>query len=190
VPGWDEERDLFRRRGIALEPGLSEPELRHAETVHGFVFPPDLRAMLATFLPSGPGFPDWRVPGSPAIAAQLRWPLEGMIFDLEHDQFWLGSWGPKPAALADRIAIATRAVREAPFLVPVSGHRYLPAEPCEAGNPVFSVHQTDVIVYGHDLRRYLRADFDGTIEERDAAKCGEPARPIRFWSEVVAESGG
>lgn len=65
-------------------------------------------------------------------------------------------------------------------------HRYLPAEPCEAGNPVLSVHQTDIIVYGHDLRAYLRNEMTDSIEQRDRAMASAPAhRPIRFWSEIV-----
>lgn len=191
MSSWQDEHALFLRHGIALAPGLSEAELGRAEAVHGFRFPPDLRAMLAAFLPTGPGLPDWRAPGSPALAAQLRWPLEGMLFDLEHDQFWLPAWGAKPAALAERVARATRAVAEAPVLIPVSGHRYLPAEPEEAGNPVFSVYQTDLIVYGHDLRAYLRSELCESVEARERAMASAlPARRIRFWSELLDAHGG
>lgn len=185
MASWQDQRALFLGRGIALEAGLLEEELTRAESVIGARFPPDLREMLGVFMPVGRGCPDWRDPSSPAIATQLRWPLEGMIFDLEQDQFWLPSWGPKPTSLEERIAIAEGAVAGAPVLIPVMGHRYLPAEPCERGNPVYSVHQTDVIVYGHELRSYWKNEL-GPVTERDRAMASSPApKPIRFWSEVL-----
>ena len=50
----------LRASGVAVLPGLSDEELARAEAEMGFAFPPDLRAVLAMGLPSGPGFPDWR----------------------------------------------------------------------------------------------------------------------------------
>lgn len=50
-------------------------------------------------------------------------------------------------------------VAAAPRLLPIYSHRYLLAEPCRAGNPVFSVYQSDIIVYGTDLRTYLLHEF-------------------------------
>lgn len=62
------------------------------------------------------------------------------------------------------------------------GHRYIPAEPDLPGNPVFSVYQTDVILYGVDLRSYLAAEF-GTATTSETV-LPEPRR-IRFWTELV-----
>ncbi len=184
--GWERERARLVAHGVELAPGLREGELARVEDVIGARVPPDLRAMLATFLPVGPRLPDWREPESASIAAQLAWPLEGMRFDLEHASFWLASWGPRPASLDERIAIATQAVAAAPRLVPVFAHRYLPAEPCETGNPVLSIHQTDVIVYGHDLRAYVTNEWCDSIVDRDGAMASAPApRTIRFWSELL-----
>jgi len=39
--------------------------------------------------------------------------------------------------------------------IPVYSHRYLPSEPKATGNPVLSVHQTDIIYYGNDLASYF-----------------------------------
>jgi hypothetical protein len=50
----------LRANGVAVLPGLSDSEFARAEAEFGFAFPPDLRAVLALGLPSGPGFPDWR----------------------------------------------------------------------------------------------------------------------------------
>lgn len=90
-------------------------------------------------------------------------------------------WGERPADIDAAKAVASAAVRAAPVMVPICGYRYLPAEPLEAGNPVFSIHQTDVIYYGHDLASYVEAEW-GVGYERgiDFSRI----RPIRFWARV------
>ncbi len=101
--------------------------------------------MLETALPVSPSFVDWRAGDAANLRTRLAWPLESLCFDIEHNTFWLAEWGPRPADLAQAFARATQAVAVAPRLIPVFSHRYLPAEPNEAGNPVFSVYQTDII---------------------------------------------
>jgi hypothetical protein len=104
-----------------------------------------------------------------------------MLFDVERNAFWMPEWGDRPPEVAATKAVASEAVRGAPALVPIYGHRYLPAEPLETGNPVFSVHQTDVIYYGHDLASYFDAELGGGYER---AIRFDAIRPIRFWGRV------
>jgi hypothetical protein len=157
--GWSNEMQLLESRGVTLVTGLTDEEINRVELVHRFRFPPDLRSFLAKAMPlsttGGFRFPDWRDPGSAALRDQLAGPFEGIAFVIERNAFWWKPWGTRPAALPDAIAVAKAAVEKAPRLIPIFGHRYLPAEPELAGNPVFSVHQTDIINYGTDLRRYL-----------------------------------
>lgn len=77
--------------------------------------------------------------------------------------------------------IVRRAVGGAPRLVPIYGHRYIPSVPYRAGNPVFSVRQTDIVVYGHDLADYFHRGF-GILLLQWAAK--QP-RQIQFWSDAL-----
>lgn len=181
---WDAELALLRSGGARLGPGLSAAEFAAAETRYGFRFPPDLRALLTVALPLGDS-PNWRALGSPELEDVVRWPLHGIQFDIERSGFWWPTWGPRPAALGDALAVAAHEVAAAPFLIPVYSHRYLPAEPPEAGNPVMSVYQTDIIYYGRDLRAYLANEFGG---QRDFPNDDE-VRPVRFWSEVIAAGG-
>jgi hypothetical protein len=53
----------------------------------------------------------------------------------------------------------------------------MPDEPQGAGNPVFSVHQTDIIYYGFDLADYLRHEFNLPGREPWPSQI----RTIRFW---------
>ena len=142
--------------------------------------PPDLRSLLSIAVPAGPRFPDWRSPES--VREYLEWPIEGIAFDVEHNNFWLQAWGPRPAALAEALSVARAEIRRAPRLLPVFGHRYLPEEPDEPGNPIFSVYQTDIIYYGVNLSNYLMLEF-GSIPSGQAFQ-GSP-RHIRFWSDLV-----
>ena len=71
-------------------------------------------------------------------------------------------------------------VRDAPELIPIYGHRAIPAEPPEAGNPVFSIVQTDVMVYGSNLHEYLINEFKPRSPGGAVVRSVE-VRPIRFW---------
>lgn len=175
----------MRARGIEFSSGLSSDELDTAERTHGFRFPSDLRALLEFALPVGDRFPDWRKPSSEFILDRLCWPADSICFDIEHSTFWLREWDLRPDALEAAQTKAREAVRAAPFLIPVFAHRYLPAHPCEAGNPVFSVYQTDIIYYGFDLPSYLFAEF----KVQNPFPVRHLPREIEFWGEMVRLNG-
>jgi hypothetical protein len=68
VADWNQEVRLLSEAGVTVSAGLSEAELRRAEQMHRFRFPPDLRSLLSVALPLGRRFPDWREPDSPTDA--------------------------------------------------------------------------------------------------------------------------
>jgi hypothetical protein len=107
----------------------------------------------------------------------LALPRQGHLFDVEHNGFWLDEWGQRPRSLAEALRAADALVSAAPRLVPVYMHRMMPDEPHMPGNPVFSVHQTDIIHYGFDLGDYLRLEFGLPGREPWPGQ----VRPIRFW---------
>jgi hypothetical protein len=172
---------LLRARGKAFGPGLTDAEVAAAESRFGFRFPPDLRAFLQTALPRGPRFPDWRDGEEAELRDWLDRPRQGIMFDIEYNAFWLEEWGPRPATLAEAKEVAERLVAAAPRLVPVYMHRMMPDEPHLPGNPVFSVHQTDIIVYGTDLRDYLAHEFLMSEAELWDWTVPTATRPTRFW---------
>jgi hypothetical protein len=53
----------------------------------------------------------------------------------------------------------------------------LPDRPNLPGNPVLSVHQTDIIYYGFDLEDYFRNEFGLPNRKPWPAAI----RPIEFW---------
>ncbi|QDT91758.1 SMI1/KNR4 family protein [Gimesia algae] len=193
---------LLHKRGIQLDRGLSDSEFEVLETRFDFQFPPDLRSLLQSAVPvgvdpnrQGGTFPDWRSCDFNTLLERLNWPFDGMAFDIENNVFWLDEWGAKPIDLAEAIKIARDHVEAAPKLIPLYAHRYIPAEPNIAGNPVFSVHQTDIIYYGQDLWDYIEQEFgeheegwyggqryaDFTPEQYHSVH-----RCIPFWSDLVS----
>lgn len=193
---------LMEEAAVIFDQGLSDLEIADVEYQFGIRFPPDLRAFLRVALPVGfdgpadnlPPFHNWRCSNDPRLAFYLDLPFEGLAFDIEQNSFWVDSWGERPRVLSEALSIARAQYLAAPKLIPVYGHRYLPEDPCEAGNPVFSVHQMDIIYFGQNLWDYFEQEFgrhepdwyvgkryaDWTAEQYHAAH-----RRIRFWSDHV-----
>ncbi|KAF1066967.1 MAG: hypothetical protein GAK45_01784 [Pseudomonas citronellolis] len=168
--------------GHRLASGLSEAELSAVERHLGVALPADLRRLLAIALPCGEGFPDWRQLDDPELARQLAWPAEGIAFDVEHNAFWLATWGKRPANLEQALAHAHQQVAAAPRLIPLYGHRYLPSAPSRAGNPVLSVYQTEIILYGRDLAAYVELEFlRASYADANAGAHGG----LPFWGEFL-----
>ncbi|MGB7284709.1 MAG: hypothetical protein WBE13_20750 [Candidatus Acidiferrum sp.] len=179
--------EAMRQQGIVFEKGLMADEFESLEHRNGFRFPDDLREFLSLGLPVSDHFPDWRTGkvvgghGSRStIDGLIDWPARGMCFDIENNGFWMQEWGPRPDQLEDAFQVAREFVKQAPPLIPVFSHRFLPAEPLTAGNPVLSVYQTDIIYYGPELASYWVNEFKLPIPSENK----EP-KSIRFWSDII-----
>ncbi|HEV2458956.1 MAG TPA: hypothetical protein VGS80_11370 [Ktedonobacterales bacterium] len=145
-------------------------------------------------LEEGPSFYNW-LTDTEAIQGRFDWLVEGLQFDVEHNVLWRESWGPKPSTLEAQKERVRALVAAAPKLVPVFAHRYLLAEPCQAGNPVLSVYESDIIVYGYDLRSYFlmefyerlgleHAEIEGMVTKEINARFAQ-YEAIPFWGELL-----
>ncbi|AGL20002.1 hypothetical protein L083_6492 [Actinoplanes sp. N902-109] len=161
---------------IVIGPGLTQRELDRTEREHGFSFADDHRAFLAAGLPQGRGWPDWR--DSAQVHDRLIAPVEGVLFDVAENGFWYEGWGARPPSTGAALTAARTFLLTAPRLIPLHGHRYLPAGRGTTGHPVLSVMQTDVIVYGNDIEDWIRREFGGAVGPVGA-------RPtVPFWKDV------
>ncbi len=169
-----------RAQGRIWAAGYQRHELDLAQETFGLTFPPDL---IALFLERRPvlGY-DWRFDGE-TIRQMLAWPLRGLLYDVEHNDLWWPQWGERPATAETRSEVLRDVVHQAPKLVPLVSHRYLPSEPNESGNPVFSIYQSDAMYYGANLADYFEREFAN--EPRPAVG---PFKSIRFWSELVSRN--
>ncbi|MCX6319589.1 MAG: hypothetical protein NTW29_20090 [Bacteroidetes bacterium] len=180
--------NLLRQKGVVFADGLSDSEVENAEDKFKVKFPPDLKQFLQLQLPISDAFVDWRKglydqKTEDYILELLAWPLEGILWDIKHGE-WLSIWGECPENKDDQITIAKSYFAAVPQMVPVFSHRYIPSEPNEAGNPIFSVHQTDIIYYGYDLARYFAHEFQFKLNEHFTI-INKPNRRIEFWSWCV-----
>ncbi len=85
-------RRLAAYRVVDLQRGLRDHEFDMISARYGFTFADDHRALLVGGLPPGPGWADWRAPDQRAVRDQLAWPVEGLLFDVEHKGFWHPAW--------------------------------------------------------------------------------------------------
>jgi len=199
--------DQLREKRCEIAPGLSDGEVGVIERKYDLRFPPDLHRFLQMGLPvlglpgdgrdygeaeviSTGSWVDWRNDSEEEIRERLDLPADGICFDIEYNNFWRDDWGRRPSNLQDAFGVARESIAAAPKLIPIFGHRYIPEEPSEVGNPVFSVIQTDIIYYGYDLTGYLLNELNHTYLSVDFPDLlpdyvAKSPRSIRFWDYFV-----
>lgn len=171
--------------GVKFEKGLTEEEFKFIQSQYEVSFPPDLKEFLSLSLPVSHAFINWRnknIDNVKKINDALNWPLEGIIFDIENNDFWWDKWGQKPNDLKQAINLCIEEMKKVPKLIPICSHRYIPSEPYETDNPIFSVYQTDIIYYGINLLDYLQIEFNFKKHKNIYFKDN---KYIRFWSDIV-----
>ncbi|TKY70698.1 hypothetical protein E2542_SST06989 [Spatholobus suberectus] len=171
----------LKSSNVVIDEGLSDAELADLESKLKFTFPPDLRAILQQGLPISQGFPNWRSSSTQQLQILLNLPASSILRRVSNARFWHPSWGPEPPD-------PTRALRgllnDAPRLVPIYRHCYIPSSPDDAGNPVFYVdNDGDVRLLSFDVAGFFREFLSREPEEPVWAATA--ARRIRFWSELA-----
>jgi hypothetical protein len=197
------------QQGTRWLDGLREQEIVSIEQYYQVRFPPDYRLFLQVLhsidqLQVGAKYADggamihlttasfyhWQR-DTEAIQAAYAWLVEGIFFDVQQNNLWLPSWGVKPPTSEMQEVRVRALVNAAPKLVPILGHRYLLAEPCEVGNPVLSIYQSDIIVYSPTLYDYFLIEFGELVGVTSVS--GTQLTPekfaayqtIPFWGEFL-----
>lgn len=179
--------NLLKKKGVKFHDWLTFSEFFEIEKKFWVKFPPDLRLFLETSLPVSDKFINWRLwlassKEEAKIQERIRWPYEGMCFDIKNNNFWHEPWWEPPKSLDEKFNIAYKNYLKYPKLIPIFGHRYLPSKPLEIWNPVFSVYQMDIAYYGYDLANYFANEFHFELPEI-FNKLEKPIRSIEFWSQ-------
>lgn len=191
--GEEAARRLARSGQYEIGPGLTGAEFARIERDYEFEFADDHRAFLAAGLPLNRPpkelqtwprpWPDWRGGDPGELHKQLGWPVEGALFDVEHNGLWHPSWGQRPADISQALSTAREYLSQAPKMIPVYAHRYLPAGRGAYGHPVLSIYQTDIIFYGTDLANYIDREF--TAPGMPFSPDWSPPPMVSFWSEFL-----
>ena len=165
--------------------GLSSAEIASIEAQLGFQLPEDFVYLFQSLRDPGRVLFPWSNFKKQEYDDKIRWVLQGIEFDIEHNKFWLDRWGKRRATLSVALEVARRDFETWPKLLPIFGHRFLPAEPCRSGNRVFSIMQTDIIYYGANLAHYLVnefVDYDYVLHSNYSPRMG--------WSRAGCLGGG
>ena len=161
--------------------GYTQGELGRAQEKFGLVFPPDLIALLRERRPAAGH--DWA--DEAEIRRALDWPCHSIVHSVEINSVWWPEWGERPPDADGREEVLRSIVSRAPKLIPLISHRYLPEQPHEPGNPVFSVFGFDAVCYGTDLADYFAREFSS----KPGGPLPERAKYIPFWSDLVQRFG-
>ncbi len=166
---------------VPMARGLTEDELTRIEDEFGFKFADDHRSFLASGLPVGDSWPDWRDAARRSLQMQVRLPVDGILFAVEWREFWPAAWGVRPPRMKDALRSANYHLARAPQLVPVQSNHYLPAGAGSSGHPVLSVYQSDVKCCSSDLSAYIGREFG----HPDPGAAQPATSTVRFWSELI-----
>ncbi|MBF0658679.1 hypothetical protein IPZ60_08025 [Psychrobacter sp. NG25] len=177
----------LKAKKVKFEHGLSDEEVQQIENKFNLRFTPDLQYFLQKELPISNGFVNWRLGLQSKIEAmdirkRIDWPFSGIVFDIEHNAFWMEEWGEKSNDLNKNIMVAEIYYETYPKIIPIYSHRYIPSEPHKTGNPVFSIYQTDIIYYGYDLAHYFAHEF--RFELSDKFPIIDAPNHIDFWGDI------
>jgi hypothetical protein len=164
--------------------GLTILEIRVIEAKLGFQVPDDFAFLLQNVRdPGGVLFP-WANLKKQKYEDIIDWVRKGIEFSVEKDDLWLNRWGERPEALSDALEKARTDFSTWPKLLPIYGHRFLAADPCRTGNPVFSIMGTDIIYYGANLASYLVHEFVEQGADKHALHT-QDAQRIDIWSDFI-----
>lgn len=180
--------DRLKTKGVEFSLPLTPAEIQQAQKRYGLSFAPDWVDLLRVAMPISSGFYDWRNEDPSYIRniqARQEWLLDGILFDVQTNDFWLPQWGEQPAQQKQALQIVRTHFAQAPKLFPIYGHRFMSSLPTEHGTPVFSVMQTDIIYYGVDLWSYLEIEFGLRDFDQQNWKA---IKHIPFWSDFCETS--
>jgi hypothetical protein len=165
---------------VDIASGLTADEFVRAESEFGFEFADDHRAFLAAGLPVGDTWPNWRLGKRGPLRALVELPVDGVLFDVEWNGYWGEEWARRPARMKDALRTARYRLAGVPRMVPIFGHRFLPAGSGSFGHPVLSMYRTDITCDADDLVHCIDNEF-GPGPRRPSA-----TRPtVEFWSDLL-----
>ncbi len=153
------------------------------------------------------GFLDWRtqqgqiVTATDTVANGIWWDIEVnsessavavAAIREERDEvgpptFWPSSWGDCPPSTNRRRERLVRLLDAAPRVIPLIGNRYLLNLGDEVGNPVLSIHQTEVLLWADSLREFFLRDLAvvlpaASYPQRPATRT---LKDVPFWGELL-----
>ena len=180
---YEESIKLLRLQGVEFETGLTVEEIAKIEYIYKIKFPKSLKEFLMIALPISKGFYNWRnleQDNIMFIKKVINRPIEE-VDELAEEVYWCDEWGEEPENATDIGRIVRKKLQNAPKLLPIYGHRYIPMILVD-NPPIISIHDIDIIYYGEDLENYFEVEFGA--KEQGAIRF-KNIHPIPFWSDIM-----
>lgn len=174
---------LLEKKGIKFEKGLTFVELEQIEKIYQIKFPNTLKEFLMIGLPISKGFYNWRDTAEENISfikQVMKKPISD-IDDMADEVYWCDDWGDEPENEEDIVKKVKERLTNAPQLLPIYAHRYIPVISDE-NPPIISIHDIDIIYYGKNLEDYFKVEFG---EKKQNAIEFQKIKPIPFWSDIM-----
>jgi len=174
---------LLEKYGVELKKGLTYDEIVQVEKIYDIKFPNSLQKLLTMALPVSKGFYNWRnfkEDNVNFIKQVINTPIED-IYDMAESVDWCDSWGKEPKDEEDIAKEVKKRLKNAPKLIPVFSHRYIPMI-LDENPPIISIHGVDIIYYGKDLKDYFEIEFEN---KRQDSILFSNIKPIPFWSDLM-----
>ena len=154
---WENTIELLKKKGVIVDKGLSDAEIGQIEQLYKIRVPQILQDLWKEGLPISKSFYNWR-DFTPRNIGKIKSAMDKPFNDIRElagEADWNGDWGEMPASSGDIADFIRKKADAAPRLIPIYGHRYMPAAAVE-NPPVFSICGLDVIIYGSDLEAYFQ----------------------------------
>ena len=178
--------EKLKDKDVFIEYGMSPKEILEAEKIYNISFPYEMKKLFHFGLPVSEGFYNWRDISSKNIEFiknVLEAPIKGLELDLKNGElYWCEDWGEQPNSFKEAKIILLKNYNNAPKLIPIYSHRYMPSISKKTNLPVFSVKQSDIIYYGTDLITYLEVEF-GFKQYNEILNAD--FQYVDFWSDLL-----
>ncbi len=175
--------NLMKQKGIKFEKGLTLDELKQIEMIYQIKFPGSLREFLMMAMPVSKGFYNWRdiqEDNVCFIKKVINKPLSD-IHNMAGEVYRCDDWGEEPEDEKNISKEVITRLKEAPQLIPIYAHRYIPMV-LDENPPVLSIHDIDIIYYGENLEDYFNIEFGKKTQ--DAIQF-QNITPVSFWSDIM-----
>lgn len=153
--------EKMKLKGFTFDSGLTDEEINNIEGIYGITLPESLKEFYKEGLPSGEAFPNWRDVSEEninKIRERIIRPYNGLIEEIKDNQFWSNEW-PSFDNIDEKTKYFNDLYNQAPRLIPIAYSRYIISSE-ETNDPaILSVHGSDIIVYGNNLKEYLENEF-------------------------------
>lgn len=171
----------MKQIGVRFSSGLTNHTIKTIEEIYEIRFPNSLKKFYKTVLPIStdneeyPLFPRWDnlSPKNIDFIRQLmNAPYQWLRKDIEKG-FSLSIWEGKTI---DKL------FENAPKLIPIFSHRYMPIIEGVDDPPIISIVGRDTVYYGHNLSEYLEVEFSSKRRSTNNFTY------IPFWTEIIEEN--